>query len=642
MTGAADPRTTRSAGGLLVARAQLLLERRLAFLAQINGSGDDPRAEAAFHARRDGAALDAIDRLLQGSAGAAWARLVTLLGLDAGEAGMLSLCAAVALEPSLAPLIAQAQSSTQTFAPTEPLVRRLFGLSEAPVIRTNSRLRFWRLVAETQRFAGEPAGYRVDPVVPDWLTGHLAIDADLAYFVRHHKPAAALPGWPVQATARRIGAILETGRAVAVQVAGHEGSGRQDFAAHVAARLGYGAIAHRMLDGDLDLRVRLERFALFSQAAVIGPPPDDWPDGLPPAPLHFIPLSDARDTVIVGGATPLRVQLPQPSVDELRATWRETGADDDTWSPALEFARLRDVRALAATCPGSETDTAQDFATLCRARLGEVGRPVEPAYSWEDLVLPEALREGLRAFAFEARHRRDALANPEMRRLFATASGLTAMFSGPSGTGKTMAAQIIAADLGVPLLRVDLAAVSSKFVGDTAKNLSRAFREVRNAAAALFFDEADALFAKRTDGQDTTGRYANADTGHLLQLLEGHDGVVILSTNRRGAIDPAFVRRLRHIFEFPRPDAALRAQICRKLLLAMGEDPERLETRMADLVQRAEISPSQIKSAMLTARYAALKTCSPIDIPMIEDAIAQEYAKEGRTTTRPRDRRSRR
>ena len=601
-------RGAHTAGQLLVGRTRVLLEKQAA-------------------ARSDTSAFDTA------LADGAWSRLVTLFGLDAGEAALLSVAVAQALDPSLGPLIAEVQGGYGT-APTESLIRRLFDLPDRPVVRSNARLRFWRLVRETVPAPGEGPGYAADPVIADWMTGHLGIDADLSYFVRYHAGGIDLADWPAETFARRIAAVLGKGQAVAVRLEGQPGTGRADFGAAVAKRLGYGAVLHGALEGDLGTRVRLERFALFAQAALIGPLPELWPDGLPPAPLHFIPCDAPRDAAGIRGAVTLRLRLPEPGLDDLRSVWAQSGGKAEAWADPLAFARLGDVRTVARMQPATAAETAAEFASLCLARMGDVGQPVEPVYGWDDLIVPETLRQGLQGFAHEARDRGRALEREETRRIFRAAAGLSAMFCGPPGVGKSMAAQIIARELGVPLLRVDLGAVSSKYVGETAKNLSAAFREARNAAAVLLFDEADALFAKRTEASDATGRYANADTGHLLQLLEGHDGVVILSTNRRGAIEPAFIRRLRHVFEFQRAEARDREDIWRRLLEAMEADVEMLDAQVTALAARADISPSQIKSAILTARYAALRAEGPIDGAMLEAAVALEYAKEGRTSER--------
>jgi SpoVK/Ycf46/Vps4 family AAA+-type ATPase len=236
------------------------------------------------------------------------------------------------------------------------------------------------------------------------------------------------------------------------------------------------------------------------------------------------------------------------------------------------------------------------------------------------------------------------LEDAEAAHLFAGTAGLSALFAGPPGVGKSMAAQVIARDLGINLLVVDLAATTSKYIGETAKNLSLAFSRARTAGAALIFEEADALFARRTDVKDSNDRHANADTGHLLQLMEAHDGIVILSTNRRANIDPAFIRRLRHVVEFSRPGVSERRKLWARMLEVLGVDVEPLARSLAALAARYELSPAQIKGAALSARYTALSETRVVELADLEAGAARELVKEGRSavpSTEPVGRRMR-
>jgi SpoVK/Ycf46/Vps4 family AAA+-type ATPase len=269
------------------------------------------------------------------------------------------------------------------------------------------------------------------------------------------------------------------------------------------------------------------------------------------------------------------------------------------------------------------------------------GRVVDPQFVWDDLMVPADLEKQLRRIAFEARARPTLMQDAESARLFAGAAGLSALFAGPSGVGKSMAAQVIARELGVNLLIVDLATTTSKYVGETAKNLTATFARAHATGAALIFEEADALFAKRTDVKDSNDRHANADTGHLLQLMEAHDGIVILSTNRRANIDPAFIRRLRHVVEFARPGLAERRKLWERMLQVLAAGTRALQGLDA-LASRYDLTPAQIKGAVLSARYTALAETRDVELADLEDGAARELAKEGRSAaprTEPPNRR---
>ncbi len=634
-----QPHILQSAAELLAVRARRRLEARIAWLDTVAGPQDDPLAERQWRATTYGADASDIEDRLAGAEGAAWRRLTELFQIPAGEADLLSLSVAVAVEPALGPLVARAQGSPGQFLPTAALAARLFGHPARPIWRSNARAGTWQLAQLQEQPGGQPPVFKADPVVVDWLSGHLAFDRNLVFAVHRSAPLDALPEWPVEATAAQASAILGRANPVSIVVEGRDSTGRANFAGNVSAALGREALivsaplipAAQWLDSFL----RIQRFALFADAAIIWRGDVAfWPEGIPDAPLQFF-IRPPRTTIPQRrDCAELRVALPEPSTETRRHLWKThaPGAARDAGTvAAMPGIPLGDLIEVARTAPQSAEDAGAHLRARARARLSGSGRAVEPAYRWDDLVAPESVIQGLKAIAFEARHRDDLLADPEAARLFSGTAAQSALFSGPPGVGKSMAAQIVARELCVPLLIIDLAAISSKYVGETAKNLSAAFQEARASGAALLFDEADAYFARRSDGADASDRYANADTNHLLQLLEEHAGMVFLSTNRRSAIDPAFIRRLRHIVEFPMPGPVERRDLWLKLLATAGADTAALSPVVEDLAQTHESSPAQIKSAVLTARYAAIGEDRAIAAADLEGALKREFAKEGRT-----------
>ena len=265
-------------------------------------------------------------------------------------------------------------------------------------------------------------------------------------------------------------------------------------------------------------------------------------------------------------------------------------------------------------------------------RLGKLAQPLECPFDWDDLVINDDLRQALEDLEYEARERVAFWERPEARRLFPQGRGLLGLFSGPPGTGKSMAAQVIAASLGLDLFRIDLATVVSKYVGETSQNLERILSRAERMDVVLLFDEADALFGKRTEIRDAHDRFANTDTGYLLQAIESYDGVAILATNKRGNIDPAFIRRIRYVLEFPKPDATLRLRIWRRLIGELA-GPERLETLDANLALLAgelEVTGAQIKFAILAALFAARRDGEPLAMRHLLRGLGRELMKEGR------------
>ena len=294
------------------------------------------------------------------------------------------------------------------------------------------------------------------------------------------------------------------------------------------------------------------------------------------------------------------------------------------------------ARAVAAASASAELDggvlTAEDLRRGARAQnaagLERLARRVEPQVGWDDIVLPEAARGQLRDLAARARNRDRVLVEWRMRLGGGRGRGVTALFAGDSGTGKTMSAEVIAGELGLDLYTVNLATVVDKYVGETEKNLERIFTEAGGVNAVLLFDEADAIFGKRSEVRDAHDRYANIESAYLLQRMETFDGLAILATNLRSNIDEAFTRRLDMIIDFPSPDERSRRSIWQRCLrppVPVGGDLD------LDFCARAfTMSGGNIRSAATTAGYLAAGADRPIGMPELIAAIAAEYRKLGR------------
>jgi SpoVK/Ycf46/Vps4 family AAA+-type ATPase len=260
--------------------------------------------------------------------------------------------------------------------------------------------------------------------------------------------------------------------------------------------------------------------------------------------------------------------------------------------------------------------------------LERLARRIEPEVGWDDLVLAPAVRQALGELSARARNRDQVLVDWRMRRGGGRGRGVTALFAGDSGTGKTMSAEVIAADLGLDLYTVNLATVVDKYVGETEKNLERIFTEAGGVNAVLFFDEADAIFGKRSDVRDAHDRYANIESAYLLQRLETFDGLAVLATNLRANIDEAFTRRLDAIIDFPAPTAALRDTLWRQCLAAPL--PVADDVDLAFCAQAFELAGGNIRSAATTAAYLAADARTSVTMRHVISAVEQEYRKLGR------------
>jgi hypothetical protein len=276
--------------------------------------------------------------------------------------------------------------------------------------------------------------------------------------------------------------------------------------------------------------------------------------------------------------------------------------------------------------------TADDLRRGVRAQnaagLERLARRIEPEVDWDDLVLAPNVRRALVELAARARHRDTVLAEWRMRRGGGRGRGVTALFAGDSGTGKTMSAEVIASDLGLDLYTVNLATVVDKYIGETEKNLERIFAEAGGVNAVLFFDEADAIFGKRSDVKDAHDRYANIESAYLLQRLETFDGLAVLASNLRANIDEAFTRRLDAIIDFPAPTPDLRRALwvhCLAPPLPVSDDLD-----LDFLAESFEMAGGNIRSASTTAAYLAAAAGTPVSMQQVIAAVEQEYRKLGR------------
>jgi ATPase family associated with various cellular activities (AAA) len=277
--------------------------------------------------------------------------------------------------------------------------------------------------------------------------------------------------------------------------------------------------------------------------------------------------------------------------------------------------------------------TASDLSAACRAqsspKLGALAQKIQPKYTWSEIVLPHDNLAQLKELCEQARRRHRVYGEWGFDRKLSLGKGLNALFSGPPGTGKTMAAEVIASALELDLYRIDLSQVVSKYIGETEKNLHQIFQEAQAAHAILFFDEADALFGKRSEVKDAHDRYANIEVGYLLQKMEEYEGVAILATNLGQNVDEAFLRRMHSIIDFPFPDHEYRRQIWE--VVFPHEAPLADEVDFDLLAREIKLAGGNIKNIALAAAFYAAGDGQVIQMPHLWHAARREHQKLGRT-----------
>jgi len=263
---------------------------------------------------------------------------------------------------------------------------------------------------------------------------------------------------------------------------------------------------------------------------------------------------------------------------------------------------------------------------LSRPRLDDLAQRIAAAAGWDDLILPEPQRSTLREIAAHVRHRLKVYEDWGFACKGTRGLGISALFAGESGTGKSMAAEVLAAEQRLDLYRIDLSQVVSKYIGETEKNIRRVFDAAEDSGAILLFDEADALFGKRSEVKDSHDRYANIEVSYLLQRMVAYRGLAILTTNQKAALDTSFQRRLRFVVHFPFPDAGEREAIWGRIFPA--ETPTR-GLNYAKLA-RLHVAGGNIRNIALNAAFLAAEACESVSMPHLLQAAHGEAAKRER------------
>jgi AAA+ superfamily predicted ATPase len=385
----------------------------------------------------------------------------------------------------------------------------------------------------------------------------------------------------------------------------------------------------------------------------------DWPalwaelTGLNDPPVLALPAEAAEAAAASAPVEPAVIDLSAPGLDTRARLWRallppgEPVADAVLEGLAGRFRFLpgriaRVVRRAAAEASlrpeGQRRLTPEALERAARAvgssAMGALAQKLPLPYRRGDLVVPAHVEAELDLAAAWVRCRRQVLDGWGFARRVALGHGLTALFAGLPGTGKTMAAQVLAAELGLDLYRVDLSRVTSKYIGETEKNLARLFDEAQASGCMLFFDEAEALFGKRSEVKDAHDRYANVEIGYLLQRMEEHDGVTVLATNRRQDLDEAFVRRFQVIVEFPMPGEAERLRLWQGMFPREAERAPDVD--LARLARDFEMSGGEIRNTVLAAAYLAASEGRPVGMGHLKRALRRELQKSGRVVDEQR------
>jgi hypothetical protein len=576
--------------------------------------------------------------------------LVTLaarLGLSRFERDVLLLCATAELDPSVRGLCAAAHGHEAMTYPTFALALTVLPGPAWNALTPGGALRTWRLI-EVSQARGEAlvsAPLRTDERIVNYLKGIDHLDVRLRALVQPAPPAdAALLAESQAAAAESVAAQLAGGQPAGpvrpvIQLAGPDRRGALAVASNAATQAGRELylMPAGVLPGspdELDDLARLwYREATLSPVllcvdgdgadATTGPPARDADLAAFATRLGVPVLVRAREPVPgLSGYGPL-LDIDPPTMAERRTAWRRHLPPDSRADPdALAAQFTLDTTSIAAAA--ADPDPWARCRALTRPDTGGYAQRIEPKAGWDDLVLGERQTESLQAIADQVRNRWRVYEDWGFAAKTTRGLGLSALFTGPSGTGKTLAAEVLAADLNLDLYRTDLSAVVSKYIGETEKHLRRLFDAAEAGGWLLFFDEADALFGKRTEVTDSRDRFANIQIDYLLQRIEAYQGLAILATNMRSAMDEAFLRRLRFIVEFPFPDTAARRAIWALSFPAAVPGAAGLDLdRLAELPANGGV----IRNIAMNAAFLAAARGGDLDMDLVMRAARDEFAK---------------
>ena len=559
------------------------------------------------------------------------ARMLAAFGLPQSLAPLVALLVLAELDARIGTVLGWLNDDIHQRHPTPASAAHLLGAPPLPVqdlLAADGPLRRFHLLdlpGPTVPMATRPM--RLPDAMLRWLLGRGAPDPALAGHLLAGT-TAPLPVLLPDPAARRPFEVAHP----PLVLTGAEGSGRAVIAAAMAGPA-LTLDARHLGEAAAPLLALAQRDAALAGATLIVAHADRLP-----VPTLAAALADAPGPLILTAPARLPLELPHLAVPPLDAARRQTlwhhalGAGEMAEAMAHRFRLpVADILAIGARPGGwSLPNLSAECLSRSSDALHRLAQPIPPRHDWPDLVLPERQIAALRGIVARAEHAHQVYDLWGFGEKLAPHRGLTALFTGPSGAGKTMSAGIVARNLGLPLFRVDLSATVSKYIGETEKNLDRIFAAAESGNACLFFDECDALFGKRSEVADAHDRYANIETSYLLQRLEVHRGVVMMASNFPQNIDDAFSRRIDVRVEFPMPDAGARAELWARLLPARAE----AEIDCAALGQRFELSGGTIRNALITAAFDAATEGGPITTTHCLRAVAREYEKLGRPLTR--------
>lgn len=598
---------------------------------------------------------------------AALERLCETFGLSVFERNLLLLCAGMELDSSWANFCSEASGDRQLNYPTFGLALGVLPEPSWGALTPNAPLRKWQLIEIGAGNALTNSALRIDERVLHYLLGISELDERLTGLVESVRSEGEEWGLPPsqQQLSEQVAGVFATaeGRVYpVVQLCGDDGSSKRAIAKAACELLGWNLhciIADAIPTTTLELNKLLrlwEREALLSNSALLLDCDEiDGNDGQKQSAIarliecnNYPLLVSTRDRRHFRQRHPVTFDIQQPTTKEQRLIWQEAlGVTADSLnghietlvshfnlSPPAIYSACLEVKSKQAIEQGEQGDELAGVLwdtcrVQARSRMDDLAQRIESGASWDDLVLPELQKNTLHEIVSHVRQRAKVYETWGFAAKSGRGLGISALFAGASGTGKTMAADVMAKELALDLYRIDLSSVISKYIGETEKNLRRVFDAAEAGGCILLFDEADALFGKRSEVKDSHDRHANIEVSYLLQRMESYRGLAILTTNLKNSLDQAFLRRIRFVIQFSFPDATQREEIWRRIFPketpTAGIDPRKLA--------KLNVAGGNIRNIALNAAFIAADAGESVQMKHLLESAKSEYMKLERSLT---------
>ena len=589
-------------------------------------------------------------------------KVCKIFGLSEFESNVLLMCASMEFSSDFSGLCAAAQGDTQQAYPTFSLALAALPNPHWDAIAPHAPLRRWGLIEVGDGKALTLSPLRINERILHYLVGTEYIDeqlngiieplSEVGYLVSSHQELS-------EQVALVWTQACNSGRLTAVQLCGPQPTTKWAIAADVCKKLGLTlnimpAQLVPAIPSEMENLIRFwEREAILGNNALLLEYNNlDTSDKVRGSIIErFIERVNSylfistRERMYLKQRPMVSFDVNKPTVEEQTELWEDNLSDlapqlngqvkrlvaQFDLSPSTIRAAYTEAIGRLSQSEGQHLDKILWDACRIQARprLDALAQRITPKVDWDDLVLPSAQEEMLHEIAAHVRQRATVYQSWGFAKKNARGLGISALFAGTSGTGKTLAAEVLASELRLDVYRIDLSSVVSKYIGETEKNLRQVFDAAEEGGVILLFDEADALFGKRSDVKDSHDRHANIEVSYLLQRMECYPGLAILTTNLKSSLDNAFLRRIRFVVQFPFPDTAQRAEIWRRIFPSNTPTEGLNEKKLAQL----SVSGGNIRNIALNAAFMAADASEPLQMKHILQAARTEYIKLEKSLT---------